>query len=363
MNPVIEQAPAYIRDLVPYEPGKPIDDVAREWGLDPQSIIKLASNENPLGPSPKAIAAMQKALEKSELYPDGGGYHLRTAISKRTGLEIGNVILGNGSNEILEFLGKAFLKPGDDIVAARHAFAVYHIIAQMSGANTIEVPDPGFRHDLKAMVAAITPRTKLFFITTPNNPTGTVCSEQEIFDCVAAIPPHIVVVIDEAYHEFLDNPPRTIDLIRKYPNVILMRTFSKIQGLAALRIGYGLGAKELIEVLQKTRQPFNANAIAQAGALAGLEDEEHQRKTKEITDSGRQWLAAQFARLGLEQVPSGGNFIMVKVGDGKRVFLELQKRGIIIRDLTSYHLPEYIRVTVGTPMQNARFIEELEKVL
>lgn len=366
MNSVIEQAPDYIRDLVPYEPGKPIDDVAREWGLDPKSIIKLASNENPLGPSPKAKAAMLQAIEKAELYPDGGGFHLRTAIARKMGLEIGNVILGNGSNEILEFLGKAFLKPGDDIITARHAFAVYHIIAQMSGANTIEVPDPEFRHDLKAMVAAITPRTKLFFITTPNNPTGAICSEQEIFDAVAAIPPHIVVVIDEAYYEFLDMPPRTIELIAKYPNVILMRTFSKIQGLAALRIGYGLGSKELVEVLQKTRQPFNANAIAQAGALAGLEDEEHQRKTKEITDNGRLWLAEQFARLGLEQVPSGGNFIMVKVGgpgDGKRIFLELQKRGIIIRDLTSYQLPEYIRVTVGTPEQNARFIEEFEKVI
>ncbi|MDL5046098.1 aminotransferase class I/II-fold pyridoxal phosphate-dependent enzyme [Oscillatoria amoena NRMC-F 0135] len=207
MNPAIEKAPPYIRDLVPYEPGKPIDDVAREWGLDPASIIKLASNENPLGPSPKAKAAMLKAIEKAELYPDGGGYHLRTAIAEKFGLSIGNVILGNGSNEILEFLGKAFLQPGDDIIAARHAFAVYPLIAHMCGARTIEVPDPGFRHDLKAMVAAITPRTKLFFITTPNNPTGTICSEQEIFDCVAAIPPHIVVVIDEAYYEFLDHPP------------------------------------------------------------------------------------------------------------------------------------------------------------
>jgi len=366
MNSVTNQAPSYIRDLVPYEPGKPIDDVAREWGLDPKSIIKLASNENPLGPSPKAKAAMQQAIEKAELYPDGGGFHLRTAIAEKFSLEIGNVILGNGSNEILEFLGKAFLRPGDDIIAARHAFAVYPIIAQMSGANTIEVPDPEFRHDLKAMVAAITPKTKIFFITTPNNPTGAVCSEQEIFDCVAAIPPHIVVVIDEAYYEFLDQPPRTVDLIRKYPNVILMRTFSKIQGLAALRIGYGLGPKELVEVLQKTRQPFNANAIAQAGALAGLGDEEHQRKTKEITDSGRKFLEGEFAQMKLEYVPSGGNFIMVKVGGcgaGKKVFLELQKSGVIVRDLTSYQLPEYIRVTVGTPEQNARFIDELKKVI
>ncbi len=353
-----------LRELVSYEPGKPVEDVARELGLQPSEIVKLASNENPLGPSPKALQAMREALERAHFYPDGGGYYLREAIARKFGLARENVILGNGSNEIIEFVGKGFLRPGDEIVTARHSFAVYKLMAQLFGAGTIEVEDPHFTHDLDAMAAAITPRTKEVFVANPNNPTGTLVSQAEIDRFVDRVPEHVVIVFDEAYYEFLDTPPDTLKFIRQgRPNVIVLRTFSKIQGLASLRIGYGLGSPALIDVLQKTRQPFNTNGIAQAGALAGLLDEEHQRATRELTHEGRDYLQKSFASLGLKFVPSQANFVLVKVGDGKALFQALLQRGVIVRDMTSYGLPEWVRVSIGTMEQNRRFLRELNLVL
>ncbi len=350
----------WLRDLVSYEPGKPIEDVARELGLKPSEIIKLASNENPLGPSPKALVAMREACERAHVYPDGGSYYLREAIAQKFGFERGNVILGCGSNEVIEFIGKAFLNPGDDIIAAQHAFVVYKLMATLFGAHTIEVPDPGFAHDLEGMLAAITPKTKEIFIANPNNPTGTLVSQAEIDRFMAKVPEHVIVVFDEAYYEFLPEPPDTLKYVREGRNVVVLRTFSKIQGLASLRVGYGLARKEIIDVLGKTRQPFNSNGIAQAGALAGLLDEEHQQKTREITWQGRDYLQAEFSTLGLEYVPSHANFVLVKVGDGKVVFTALLKKGVIVRDMTAYGLPEWIRVSVGTMPQNERFISELK---
>jgi histidinol-phosphate aminotransferase len=359
---VWNQAHEWLRDLVAYEPGKPIEDVARELGLEPGQIIKLASNENPLGPSPKALAAMRDALERAHFYPDGGGFYLREAIARKFGLTREHVILGCGSNEIIEFIGHAFLSPGDEIITARHAFVVYKLMATLFGARTIEVNDPGFAHDLDAMAAAITPRTKEIFIANPNNPTGTLLSQDEIDRFMAKVPNDIVTVFDEAYYEFLEDPPDTLKFVREGRNVVVLRTFSKIQGLASLRIGYGLAHPELINVLQKTRQPFNANGIAQAGALAGLEDDEHQRKTGEITIAGRNRLQRAFAEMKLEFVPSQANFVLVRVGDGKKMFQALLRRGIIVRDMNAYGLPEWIRVSVGTPEQNERFLAELEEV-
>jgi histidinol-phosphate aminotransferase len=353
----------WLRELVAYEPGKPIEDVARELGLEPDQIIKLASNENPLGPSPKALAAMQEALLRSHFYPDGGGYYLREGIAAQVGLERANVMLGCGSNEIIEFIGHAFLNPGDEIVMSKHAFVVYKLMATLFGATTIEVEDPGFAHDLDAMAAAITPRTKEVFIANPNNPTGTLLSQAEIDRFMEKVPEHVVVVFDEAYYEFLENPPDTLKYVREGRNAVVLRTFSKIQGLANLRIGYGLAKKELIEVLQKTRQPFNANGIAQAGALAGLQDLEHQRITRELTIQGRTWLQEQFGALKLEYVPSYANFVLVKVGDGKAIFQGLMRKGIIVRDMNAYGLPEWIRVSIGTMEQNRRFLEELKVLL
>jgi len=363
MTDIWNLAHPWLRDLVSYEPGKPIEDVARELGLEPSQIVKLASNENPLGPSPKALAAMREAIERAHFYPDGGGYYLREALAEKFGLKRENVILGCGSNEVIEFIGHAFLRPGDEIITARHAFVVYKLMATLFGATTVEVDDPRYAHDLDAMAAAITPRTREIFIANPNNPTGTLVSQEEIDRFMAKVPPHVVVVFDEAYHEFLEAPPDTLRYVREGRNVIVLRTFSKIQGLANLRIGYGLGPAELIGVLQKTRQPFNANGIAQAGALAGLRDDEHQRKTREITIAGRDYLQGQFAAMGLEFVPSWANFVLVRVGDGKAVFQGLMKRGVIVRDMNAYGLPEWIRVSIGTMEQNQRFISALQSFM
>jgi len=363
MSDLWQSAHPWLRELVAYEPGKPVEDVARELGLAPSDIVKLASNENPLGPSPKALAAMRETIERAHFYPDGGGYYLSEAIGQKTGLARNNVVLGAGSNEVIEFVGQAFLAPGDEIIAARHAFIVYKLVATLFGAKTIEVADPGFAHDLEAMADAITPKTKVIFIANPNNPTGTLLGQEAIDRFMARVPEQIVVVFDEAYYEFLPEPPDTVKFIREGRNVIVLRTFSKIQGLANLRIGYGLARPELIQVLQKTRQPFNTNGIAQAGAVAGILDDEHVQRTRELTWEGRDYLQAEFARLGLEYVPSHGNFVLVKVGDGRELFSALLKRGVIIRDMVAYGLPEWVRVSIGTMEQNRRFIEELTALL
>ena len=352
-----------LKDLVSYKPGKPIEELARERGLKPTDIIKMASNENPLGPSPKAVAAMTKALSEAHIYPDGFGYKLREALANKFGVAIEQTILGNGSNEIIEFIGHAFLKPGDNVITAEHAFVVYKLMATLFGAETIEVPDPGFVHDLDAMLAAITPKTKELFIANPNNPTGTVVSFDALQRFMDKVPEHVVVVIDEAYYEFMHEPPDTMKFVKEGRNVILLRTFSKIQGLAGLRIGYGIGPAELISVVHKTRQPFNANAIAQAGALAGLLDDEHQNKTRQITDEGRSYLESEFTSMGLEYVPSHANFVLVKVGDGDKVFQKMLDKGVIVRAMAEYKLPDWIRISVGTMEQNLRCIATLKEVL
>lgn len=362
-TPMRLNAHEHVQNLLAYEPGKPVEELAREMGLQASEIIKLASNENPLGPSPKALHAMREALERAHFYPDGGGWELRGAIAAKLGLERENVILGNGSNEIIEFIGHAFLNPGDEVVTAGHAFAVYSLMAQLFGAKTVEVPDPGYTHDLPAMLAAITPQTRQVFIANPNNPTGTMVGQDAIDRFMEKVPDHVLVIFDEAYFEFLDEPPDVIRFVREGRNVVVMRTFSKIQGLAALRIGYGVAPVGLASVLQKTRQPFNANGIAQAGAAAGLHDEDHMRKTRELTREGRHFFETEFKALGLEYVPSSANFVLVRVGDGDRVFKELLVRGIIVRAMRSYKMPDWIRVSVGTMEQNRRFIRELPEVL
>ena len=363
MNLIFERANPWLRDLVSYIPGKPIEDVARELGIEPGKIVKLASNENPLGPSPIALKAMEEALRKAHFYPDGGGYHLRAGIAAKCGLDTDNVLLGTGSNEIIEFLGHAFLRPGDNIVTAEHAFVVYKILAKLFGAETIEVPDPNLTHDLPAMASAINGRTKIVYIANPNNPTGTMVGQKQLDQFVTTASPTVVIAVDEAYYEFLPDPPDSLKYIHDHPNVIVLRTFSKIQGLAGLRIGYGLAHPDLIRLLQKTRQPFNVNSIAQAGALAGLQDEAHRAKTREITRQGREFLQTGFAERQLEYVPSVANFVLVKVGNGKEVFQRLLRRGMIVRAMDEYKLPEWIRVSVGTPEQNRRFFQDLDEVL
>lgn len=358
-----QQAHSWLEDLVAYDPGKPIEETARELGLDPGDIIKLASNENSLGPSPKAVEAMKKAIDDAHVYPDGGGYKLRTAIGEKFGLGRENIILGNGSNEIIELIGHGFLKPGDNVIAAEHAFVVYKLMAKLFGAETIEVPDPNYTHDLEAMAAAITPKTRQIFIANPNNPTGTLVDEAAIDRFMKAVPDDVMVVFDEAYYEFLENPPNTLKYVEQGRNVVIMRTFSKIQGLAALRIGYGITTPAIAEVLGKCRQPFNANAIAQEGALAGLADQEHQDRTREMNHLGLKFYHQAFEEMELEYVPSYANFVLVKVGDGDAVFHAMLKQGVIVRAMAGYKLPEWVRISVGTPSENERCIATLKDVL
>jgi histidinol-phosphate aminotransferase len=273
-------------------------------------------------------------------------------------------VLGNGSNEIIELLFHTFTRPGiHEIVTARHAFAVYTLMAQLFGVHAIVVDDVDFTPDLPAMLRAVTPQTRLIFLASPNNPTGTRVTNEALDAFLRELPPHVIAVLDEAYYEFLDNPPDTVGQVRNGARVVLMRTFSKIQGLAGLRIGYGLAPAEIANLLQRARQPFNANSIAQAGAMAGLADTEHQRKTKSITDEGRRVIENAFAKMGLRYVPSSANFVLVHVGNGGEVFKRLMKKGVIVRSMVSYHLPEYIRVSIGTPAQNARFLAELPEAL
>jgi len=358
-----DRANRQLRDLAVYEPGKPIEETARELGVDPSEIIKLASNENALGASPKAAAAMRAAIESSQLYPDGSGYYLRNAVADRLGMTPQNIILGNGSNEVIEFIAHAFLNRGDEVVTPQYSFIAYKLIAQLFDARTIEGKTINSRPDLEALLKAITPRTKIIFIANPNNPTGSLIAAEEMDEFIARVPDGIMVVLDEAYFEFLNNPPDSLRHVRDGRNVVLLRTFSKIHGLASLRIGYGIARPQLIEVLQKTKQPFNVNGIGQIGALAAIGDTQHLKESKHLVDVGRAYLEGQFREMKLKFNPSAGNFVFVNVGDGSAVFKKLLAMKIIIRPLRGYNLPEWVRITVGTMEQNEKCIAALKKAL
>jgi histidinol-phosphate aminotransferase len=346
-----------------YEPGKPIEDVARELGLDPSGIIKLASNENPWGPSPLAVAAAKRAIEEGEIYPDGGCFALRQKLAEKWELGADQFVIGNGSNEIIELLGHVFLGEGDEVVMGAPAFVVYKLVTLLFGAKAVEVPLVNWRHDLPAIAAAITPRTKLVYVCTPNNPTGTANTESELLAFVRGLPETVVAVIDEAYAEFVAQAPDLRPVIAEGRKVIGLRTFSKIYGLASLRVGYGYASAELCALLNRVRQPFNVNAIAQAAALAALDDAAFAAKTASENRAGLALLENGFRAMELEIVPSVANFMLVKVGDGLRVFDALQRRGIIVRPVKSYGLAEWVRVTVGTPEQNRRLLDEMRRVL
>ncbi len=353
----------FVCDLVAYEPGKPVEETARELGLRPEEIIKLASNENPLGASPKAKEAMRAAIEDSHLYPDGGGWKLRNAIADRHGLAMEQVVLGNGSNEVIELLCHSFLNRQTSLIAAEHAFVVYKLMATLFGAGYVEVPDPEFVHDLNAMADAIDADTRLVFIANPNNPTGTLVGQSEIDRFMDNVPDHVVVVFDEAYHEFLGNPPDTVKYVQEGRNVCVLRTFSKAHGLAALRIGYGLASESVADLLNRARQPFNANAIAQAGALAAIRDDEHVVRTVANNNEGLALLQEAFEGRGLSYVPSVANFVLLEVGDGDAVFQKMLEQGVIVRAMRGYKLPGWVRISVGTRTQNERCLEVLDRVL
>ena len=358
INPALAKVPTY-------QPGRPIEEVARELNLPPHEIIKLASNENPLGPSPMALAAVEKSLRQLHLYPDGNAFYLKRRLAEKLGLEPANLILGNGSNEIIEFVGHALLSPGADVVVSQYCFAVYPMVTQLFGANLITVPANNYGHDLPGMLRAITPQTRVVFIANPNNPTGTVAAREEVVQLINQVPSEVLLVMDEAYIEFLDDAVDLIPLLRRglKPNLLLMRTFSKIYGLAGLRIGYGIGQPELIAALEKVRQPFNVNAVAQAGALAALDDSEHIQRTRRNNAAGLRFLEQGLHDLRLTYVPSAANFLLVKVGDGQRVFQQLQQQGVITRPMGGYGLPEFIRISIGTPAENTRCLTALKQAL
>ena len=355
----------YLKTLPVYQPGRPIEEVARELNLPANEIIKVASNENPFGPSPLAIAAMQKALPTVNLYPDGNAFYLKQKLAAKLGVETGNLILGNGSNEIIEFVSHALLAPGTNVVVSQYCFAIYPIVAKMSGAEVITAPAKNYGHDLMAMLEAINSNTRIVFVANPNNPTGTLANREDVIRFVNEVPDNVLLVMDEAYIEFLDEPVDLIPLVRLgvRKNLVLMRTFSKIYGLAGLRIGFGIADAELTAAMEKIRQPFNANLLAQTAALAALDDDEHVRKTRANNFAGLEFLSRTFRELKLEYVPSAANFILVRVFEGQRIFEAMQRQGVITRPMGGYQLPEWIRISVGTQAENERCIRTLKSAL
>jgi histidinol-phosphate aminotransferase len=361
--------PSYVRAIAPYIAGKPISEVAREFGLDEAKIVKLASNENPLGMPESAQRAMAQAASELGRYPDANAFELKTALSERYGVPSDWITLGNGSNDILEIAAHAFVEKGQAIIYAQYSFAVYALATQGLGARAIVVPAVKYGHDLDAMLAAITDDTRLIFVANPNNPTGTFIEGPKLEAFLDKVPRHVAVVLDEAYTEYLPAEKRydSIGWVRRYPNLLVSRTFSKAFGLAGLRVGFAIAQPELTDLLNRLRQPFNVNTLAQAAAIAALNDQAFLEKTAALNAQGYRRLTEAFDKLGLEYVPSDGNFVLVRVGNddaaGNRVNLELLKQGVIVRPVGNYGLPQWLRVTIGLPQENEAFIAALEKTL
>jgi histidinol-phosphate aminotransferase len=345
--------------------GKPIEEVARELDLDPATIVKLASNENPRGPSPKAQAAIAAAAADLTRYPDGNGFSLKLALARRLAVAPEQIVLGNGSNDVLELATHAFLRPGDDAVYSQYAFIVYPLATQARGATGIEVAAADFGHDLDAMRRAITARTRIVFIANPNNPTGTWIPGDVVERFVAAVPRHVIVVLDEAYNEFLDPAEQTnaATWVSRYPNLVVSRTFSKAHGLAGLRIGYGVMDPAIADLMNRVRQPFNVNSLAQAAALAALDDVDYVEESRALNRRGLAQVESGLRGLGVRALPSRGNFILFEVRDADAVFRALLRQGVIVRPVANYGLPTWLRVTIGTEDENARFLASLARAL
>ncbi|RFC33469.1 MAG: histidinol-phosphate aminotransferase [Candidatus Nitrotoga sp. SPKER] len=368
-----ELAPPYIRAIAPYQPGKPIAELERELGIN--GIVKLASNENPLGASPLAVAAMHAAISDIGRYPDGSGFDLKSALSERYQIEPACIVLGNGSNDLLELAARAFLAPGDKVIYADHAFAVYALATQAVGATGISVPaTQGFGHDLSAILqAAVQHKVKMVFIANPNNPTGTFLGAAELLDFLHAVPPQVLVVLDEAYNEYLPQNLRynSVSWLRDFPNLIISRTFSKAYGLAGLRVGYALADKLVADMLNRVRQPFNVNSVAQAAAVAALQDEDFVRRICELNKAGMDQITQGLTRLGLDFIPSYGNFICCRIANstengGKgagQMYRRLLELGVIVRPIANYGMPDYLRVSIGLESENEKFLSALAQAL
>ncbi|SBT05208.1 Histidinol-phosphate aminotransferase 1 [Candidatus Accumulibacter aalborgensis] len=354
-----EQSLPYVRAISPYQPGKPMTQLAREMGIAVEQIVKLASNENPLGMSPKARAAAEQAMATLARYPDD--FVLKQALAERTGIGIERMVLGNGSNDVLDLIARVFLAPGRSAIFAQYAFAVYPLATLSTGAEAIAVAASDYGHHLAAMRAAIRPDTRLIWIANPNNPTGTFVPYPDLRDFLASVPPEVVVVLDEAYNEYLSPSERvdTTDWLADLPNLVITRTFSKIYGLAGLRVGYALTSAELADLMNRVRQPFNCNNIALAAAAAALDDDEFVARSYALNRTGMEQIVGGLKRLGCRRLPSHGNFVTFRVADAALVNQRLLKQGVIVRPLAAYAMPEWLRVTIGTEGENARFLAAL----
>lgn len=360
----ISLAASGVQDLHPYQPGKPPEELERELGL--KNVVKLASNENPLGPSPKAIAAIKEYLNKISFYPDSGGYRLKEALSDKFSISPDQITLGNGSNDVLDLVARAYLRPGDEVVFSEYAFVVYSIVTQACGAKAVVTPSREWGHDLEAMLAAITSRTRIVFIANPNNPTGTWVTQEQLAGFLAQVPSHTLVVLDEAYIEYAckDELPDGLDFLEKYPNLIVTRTFSKAYGLAGLRVGYSVSNLQIANVLSRVRQPFNVNSLALIAAENALGDDEHIAKTIQTNNAGRPFLENELHGLGLTTIPSVGNFITVDFKrDAIPVYQAMLEQGVIVRPVANYGMPHHLRISIGTRPENERCLSVLQKVI
>ena len=357
-----ELSPSYVRSLAPYQPGKPISELAREMGLDEAAIVKLASNENPRGIGPRTRAAIERAIGEIARYPDGNGFELKQKLAARYGVDMGAIVLGNGSNDVLELVASAFLGPGRASVMSQHCFAVYPLATQARGARIIAVPARNHAHDLDAMAKAIDDETFVAWVANPNNPTGTFARQEEIEAFLKRVPERVIVVVDEAYNEYLAPELRSdgVKLVKRHPNLVITRTFSKAYGLAGLRVGYALAHASVADVMNRVRQPFNVNSVALSAAAAALDDMEFVARSYAENLQGMRQLEEGAARLGLDYIPSHGNFITIRVGKAPEVYRKLLKRGVIVRPVGGgYQLPEHLRVTVGTAAENDKFLSAL----
>lgn len=358
-------APDYIRAIAPYQPGKPTSELARELGLEESGIVKLASNENPLGVSPMAAKAMRAVLDGLARYPDGNGFELKQALSQRLGVGANGIVLGNGSNDVLELAARSFLAPGLSAVYSQHAFAVYPLAVQAMGARGIAVPARAYGHDLAAMAAAVRAETRLVFVANPNNPTGTYIDGNALEAFIAGLPGKVLVVLDEAYNEYLEPQYRydSIGWLKKYPNLVITRTFSKVYGLAGLRVGYALAAPGVADLMNRVRQPFNVNSLSLAAAAAALGDDAFVSRSHDLNRRGMQQIVAGLQQLKLDYIPSYGNFITFKVPGAAAVFQKLLKSGVIVRPIANYGMPDHLRVTIGLESENLRFLDALRQAL
>ena len=360
---LFDQSLSYVRAISPYLPGKPITQLAREMGLPVERIVKLASNENPLGMSPKAKVALEKALGSLERYPDDFG--LKSALANHSGLGMERIVLGNGSNDVLDMIARVFLAPGRSTVFSQHAFAVYPIASLSAGAELIAVPAKDFGHDLEAMRQAIRPDMRLIWIANPNNPTGTFLPYPQLKAFLQAVPANVVVVLDEAYNEYIPLEERadTTAWLAEFPNLVITRTFSKIYGLAGLRIGYALASAEVADLMNRVRQPFNCNNLALAAATAALDDHEFVTRSYELNRAGMEQILGGLKRFGFAHIPSHGNFLTFKAGDAAALNQKLLKQGVIVRPIGGYGMPEWLRVTIGTEIENLRFLDALDRAV